>query len=152
MIPKTELRYSGIYNLLFDKSFSRKSFLKLKKDCAEFKELYRKYISKILKLIEKHHSKNWKYKFIPIYIVKNLRHSFSDPLTLRYRKNAKRLLVVLAHELLHNNMGKKKFKNRRELHLYMEPILNKIISEIPINLRRELNLFNGAIRKTYKIK
>jgi hypothetical protein len=43
-----------------------------------------------------------------------------------------------------------KWKSVKELHEYMEPILNKIVSELPINLERELRKFNNAIRKLYK--
>ena len=152
MKPQTEIRYSWIYNRHFNPNFSKKDLFKLKKDYIKFKKLYKKYINTIIKLIEKHHSKRWKHKFIPIYIVKNASHSFSDPLTLRYRKDEKYLLVVLAHELLHNNIVKKKFKNPKELHIYMEPLLNKVIFDMPIDLKDELNLFNKRIRKHYDIK
>jgi len=152
MIPRTVIRYSGIYNRIFNPKFSKKDFLKLKKDCKEFAKLYKKNIQKILKLIEKHHLKKWKYKFISIYIVKDSPSSFSDPLTLKFRKDPKYLLVVLAHELLHNNMGKKKFKDRKELHIYMEPILNKVISDIDIDLSKEIELFNKKIKTHYGIK
>ena len=143
MIPKTELRGSLIYNKFFDRDFSRKDYLKLMKDSGKFEKLYKKYIKKILQLIEKHHNKTWKRKFIPIYIVKNTPYSFSDPLTLRYRDNPKMMLVVLAHELLHNNsFGKRKFKNSYDLHKYMEPILNKVIRALPLELKKELDTLN----------
>jgi len=142
MIPKTVLRYSSIYNKQFDKNFSFKDLEKLKKDCKNFEKLYKQNIKEILELIEKYHNKKWKYKFIPIYIVKDNK-SFSDPLTLKYKENSKLMLVILAHELLHNNsFGKKKFKNPKDLHKYMEPILNKIISGLSIDLSEELKIFN----------
>lgn len=153
MIPKTVLRYSIIYNKLFDNSFTNKKFEKLKKDFRKFEKLYNKYILGILKLIEKHHSKKWRFKFIPIYLVNNkFPMSFSNPLTIKYRKSEKYLLIVLAHELLHNNLIGLRFKNPKECHVFMEPILNKIISELPINLSKELNLFNKRIHKMYNIK
>lgn len=143
MNPKTEIRYSRIYNRLFDKNFSKKDYFELIKDSEKFEGLYKRYTKKILQLIEKYHYKSWKGDFIPIYIVKDFPHSFSDPLTLKYNKKEKMMLVILAHELLHNNsFGKKKFKNSKDLHKYMEPILNKIISDLPINLSEELKIFN----------
>lgn len=152
MIPKTKIRFSWIYNIIFNSNFSKEEFFKLKKDCIKFEKFYCKHIKEILKLMEKHHSKDWKYKFIPIYIVKDSPSSFSDPLTLKYRKNEKYLLIVLAHELLHNNMGKKKFKSRKELHIYMELILDKIILGMSVNLKKELGLFNKKIKESYHIK
>ncbi len=143
MIPKTEIRYSMVYNRMFDKNFSLKDLIKLRGNCKKFGELFNKNIDKILKLTEKNHKKEWQYNFIPIYIVKEAPYCFSDPLTLKYYSNEKMMLVCLAHELLHNNFaGKWKFKDSEELHKYMEPLLNKIISELNINLKQELNQFN----------
>lgn len=143
MKPKTELRYSRVYNKLFNEKFSRDNFIKLKQDCEKFEMLYNKYIHQILRLIEKHHKKEWSHQFIPIYIVKDSPNCFSDPLTLKYYENEKMMLVLLAHELLHNNFaGKWKFENPEELHKYMEPILNKVILELDINLKKELEIMN----------
>lgn len=152
MIPKTELRYSRIYNSMYNPRFSEKDLDKLIKDNKKFERLYKKYIKRILKLIERHRSKRWKYSFIPIYIVRERVISFSDPLTLRYDKNEKFMLVTLAHELLHNNLDNQKFKDSKEMHIYMEPILNKIIRDLQINLEKELKEFNKIIRRFYKIK
>jgi len=153
MIPKTLIRYSRIYNKVFDTNFSKKDFLKLKKDCTKFEKLYLKYVKKILQLIEKHHNKTWKRNFILIYIVKKAPHSFSDPLTLRYFGNPKMMLVVLAHELLHNNsFGKRKFRGSFELHKYMEPILNKIIRDLPLDLDKELEILNEKTMELSKKK
>jgi hypothetical protein len=103
----------------------------------------KRYINKILKLIEKNHNKKWKRKFIPIYIVKNVPYSFSDPLTLKYFKDEKMMLVLLVHELFHNNsFGKKKFKNSEQVHKYMEPLVNKIVRELNLNLENELEIIN----------
>jgi hypothetical protein len=141
MKPKTEIRYSMPYNRMLA-GFTINDLIKLKEDSKSFVKLYKKYINKILKLIEKYHSKKWKSTFIPIYIVSDkVKSSFSDPLTITYRGHDNFSLVALAHELLHNNIIKK-FKNPRELHKYMEPILNKVILELPINLSKELDIFN----------
>jgi len=110
--------------------------------------LYKKHIKKILKLIEKYNDK-WKRRYIFIYLVDKAKSSFSDPLTIRYNRNEKFLLVVLAHELLHNNL-RRKWKSKIELHKYMEPILNKVITKLSINLEKELIKFNNSIRKMYK--
>ena len=144
VIPKTEIRYSYIYNKQFDSNFSYKDKNKLQRKCRKFGILYKKYIKQILKEIEKSQGK-WKRKYIPIYIVEKSKTSFSDPLTLKYQKNPKLMLVIMTHELLHNNLSKK-FKSTKELHKYMEPILNKIIKNLKINLNKELNEFNSSFR------
>jgi len=151
MILKTEIRYSWIYNKRFNKDFTKQDWLNLQKKCKKFEILYKKHIKQILKLIEKYHSKSWKYDFIPIYVVEGRLISFSDPLTLKYRENEKTMLLVLAHELLHNNIIKK-FKGPRELHMYMEPILNKIIRDLPLDLEENLKKLNERIRENYNIK
>ena len=64
------------------------------------------------------------------------------------RENEKTMLLVLAHELLHHNIIKK-FKGPRELHMYMEPILNKIIKDLPLDLKENLKKLNEKIREKY---
>ena len=128
---KTVIRYSWIYNKQFNLEFSREDLKKLKEKCKNFEKTYEKYIDTVLKLIEKY-TKEWKRKFIPIYIVKNHK-SFSDPLTLKYMDDEKLMFVVLVHELLHNNTNKK-FQDSKKLHIYMKPILRKIINELDKNL------------------
>jgi len=153
VIPKTELRYSWIYNKQFNPDFNIKDQKKLKRDCKKFENLYNKYLLRILNLIEKYHSKEWKYTFIPIYIISNKNPiNFSDPLTIRYKKNEKYMLIVLIHELLHNNsFGQRKFEDSRQLHIYMEPILNKIVKGLlPFDLSEELELFNQRTMGFYK--
>ena len=152
MLPETEIRYSFIYNVFLNQEFTREDLVTLKEKCRKFEALYNKYSKILLKSMEKHGFK-WKRAYIPIYIVKNARISFSDPLTLRFEDNQKMMLVVLSHELLHNNIFRnRKFKSRKELHMFMEPLLEKILSELPINLNKELSLFNQRIHKSYGIK
>jgi len=147
MIPKTEIRYSWVYNKQLNRDFTKQDFFDLREKCKKFEKLYNKYIKQILSLIEKHHSKEWTYDFIPIYIVER-KSSFSDPLTLRYFPNEKRMLLVLAHELLHNNITKK-FSNPKKLHIYMEPVLNKIVEDLTIDLKDELKELNERTNKRY---
>ncbi len=71
MIPKIEIRYSNIYNRIFNKNFSREDMIKLKENCKKFEELYKKYIKKILSLIEKYHMKQWKYNIAKTKILCN---------------------------------------------------------------------------------
>lgn len=149
MLPKTELRYSRIYNIVLNPAFKQKDVIKLKRKFSRFEILYKKYINKLLILIEKYNNK-WYRRYIPIYLVDKTKNSFSDPLTIKYNKNEKYLLVVLAHELLHNNLKNGKWKNTKDLHEYMEPILNKIIPELPIDLKREILRFNESIKKMYR--
>jgi len=43
----------------------------------------------------------------------------------------------------------KKFKNSEESHKYMESIVNKITRDLPINLKKELNLFNKKTKEPH---
>jgi hypothetical protein len=128
---KTVLRYSWIYNKQFNPEYTKEDLKKLKEKCWRFERLYEEKIEKILKLIEKE-TGEWERKFIPIYIIENHK-SFSDPLTLKYRNDEKLMIVVLIHELLHNNV-KKRFKDSKSLHHYMKPILRRIITKLDENL------------------
>ena len=127
-IPKTELVYSYPYNKLFDPSFTYKRLIALKQKCRTFEQLYKKHIKAILKLIAKY-SERWRQPYIPIYIVEKARKSFSHPLTLRYNKDARKMLLILIHELIHNNISKK-FNSSKELHAYIEPIFEKVLQEL----------------------
>ncbi len=147
MIPKTEIRYSWIYNKNFDKDFTKKDLINLKKKSKEFEQIYKKNIKILLREIKKQ-TGEWKREDIPIYIVEKAHYSFSDPLTLKYKENEKLMFIILAHELLHNNL-KKKFKNPKELHIYMEPILNKIIIKIDKSLKHYLEKFNILTRSRH---
>ncbi|MEM4703079.1 MAG: hypothetical protein QXP53_01180 [Candidatus Pacearchaeota archaeon] len=147
MIPKTELRYSLIYNIQFNQDFDKKDLSDLKNKCKNFEKLYTKYIKKLLQKIEKYSGK-WKREYIPIYIVESNQKSFSDPLTLKFHQDANLMFVTLAHELLHNNL-KIKWSTRKELHQFMEPLLNKIVIELNKNFESALDELNNIIYKVY---
>lgn len=139
MIPKIEIRFSFIYNKKFNPSFKLADFLKLKQESVSFVELVNKNIKKILYLIAKH-NEPWKREHIPIYIVSGNLKSFSDPLTLRYRGDHKLLLLILIHELIHNNFNKK-FKSSEALHKKIDEIYQKVINDL------NLEGFEQAIEK-----
>ena len=135
MVPKTELIYSFPYNRLFNKSFNYNNLKELKNKYSKFEQLYSKYIKKILSLIEEY-NEPWKKQFIAIYLTENT-VPISEPLTLRYEPNEKYLLVVLIHELIHNNITKK-FKDSKELHKFIDKIIIDICSQLDINLISEI--------------
>ncbi|HOW36892.1 MAG TPA: hypothetical protein PLK34_01440 [Candidatus Pacearchaeota archaeon] len=141
MIPKLFLDYSYPYNRLFNKilgkSFSDEDLIELKEKYAKFEKLYYKYAEKILELIEKY-NEPWQKKVIRIYPAgEMLPFSVSSPLTLKYDENERYLLVVLIHELIHNNFFEKKFPNRKELHQYIAKIMEKVCSELDLDLEEE---------------
>ena len=143
MIPKTEIVYSMCYNRVLSPGFNKNDYFELKKNCKNFEALYKKYIFRILDLMENGHSKIWKKKYIPIYIVKEVYSSFSDPLTIQFNKNEKIMLVALVHELFHNNSFEgKKFDNPSDAHEYMQPIVDKIVRDLGLDLENELHSFN----------
>lgn len=130
MNPKTEIRYSFIYNRTFNPEISLEEFKKLKKDSQPLVKLFLKYKEAILESIAKH-NEEWKRKYIPIYIVKAKIKSFSDPLTLKYRDNHELMFLVLIHELIHNNITKK-FKDSKSIHFYLDKIFNQVIKELKL--------------------
>ena len=135
MIPETELKISFIYGKRYDSKFHKDYIKDIKGKFANFIKLYKENISQILKLIEKN-NEPWKLKYIPIYLTLDIK-PFSDPLTIRYEKNEKYLLVVLIHELIHNNITKR-FEDRDELHKFIQDILLKVCKEINLNLNKEI--------------
>ena len=151
MIPETEIVYSMPYNRALSSGFNKHDYFELKKNCKNFEGLYKKYIIQILNSIEKEHYKNWKKKYIPIYIVKEALSSFSDPLTIEFNKNEKMMLIVLVHELFHNNsFDGKKFDSPHEAHEYMQPLVDKIVRSLGLNLEKELSVFNYATMRFAK--
>ncbi len=131
MIPKTEIRFSFIYNKSFNPSFSSQDFIKLKKDSYPFINLFKNYVQEILELIASN-NKPWEREYIPVYIVFGKINSFSDPLTLSYKEDHKLLLLILIHELIHNNLTKK-YKDTIELHKEIDRIYQKVL--ISLNLQ-----------------
>jgi len=146
MIPKTELVYSFPYNHLFNNNFTYLDLEKLNKMFSNFEKLYLKYIKQILILIERS-NETWKRKYIPIYLTEKTR-PISNPLTLRYEKNEKCLLIVLIHELIHNNLTRK-FMNREELHKYISEITKKVCSELDLELDEEVGELDKRILQSH---
>ena len=129
MKPKTEIRCSIIYETILkhgniNNAFSSEEYQRLEKKTEPFKKLYKKYINKIISLIEKNtKSKRWKYQFIPIYIVdidlekcyvkdkgkKITWKGFGDPVTIILGPE-KSMLHTLIHELIHLNIDLEKQK------------------------------------------
>ena len=128
MIPKIDLRFSFIYNKKFNSNFNLQDFTKLKNDSRPFIELFNKYIKNILHLIETY-NEPWKREYIPIYLVSGKIKSFSDPLTLRYREDYNLLLLILIHELIHNNLTKK-YKNPSDAHKVIHKVYKKVLEEL----------------------
>jgi len=136
MRPQTELIYSLPYIRLFNKNFSYEDLRLLRKKFEKFEQLYSKYIDRIIKLIEEH-SEPWKKEFIPTYLTEKTQ-PISDPLTLRYEENEKYLLAVLIHELIHNNISKK-FKDRNELHRFIQELTREVYSRLDLDLTKEIH-------------
>ncbi|MEM3405959.1 MAG: hypothetical protein QW117_03250 [Candidatus Pacearchaeota archaeon] len=142
MIPKTELIYSYPYNALFNKEFNHIKLEELKIKFSKFEDLYNKYIKKILIFIEKF-NEPWRKKYIPIYLTEKTK-PISSPLTLRYEENEKYILVVLIHELIHNNISKK-FIDRNALHTHISNITKRVCSELDLDLSKEVKELENRI-------
>lgn len=154
---KTVIRYSWVYNnFLNSGKYSYKEHEKFKKSNKKFEKLYKKNISKIISLIEKcTKNRKWGYRFIPIYIVKNKiikMRSFSDPLTLKAledngkKRDTKAMLIVLIHELIHNNLPHK--EQIRRGYSKNEEFVNEITKKVCNDLN--IDLKNGPIKALRK--
>ena len=142
MIPKVEIRYSLIYNKVLNLNLKNGEFNSLKEKSKDFEKLFHKHINQILKIIQEE-NEDWQREYISVYIVKANKKSFSDPLTLRYREDYKLMLLVLIHELIHNNF-KEKFRDFDELHKKIDSIFRRVIGKL------KLENFEEALEKYYK--
>lgn len=142
MLPKTELRISIIYRRRYDSKFSKNYLREVRGKFTNFIFLYKNHISKILEFIEKE-NEFWKIEYIPVYLTLNIK-PFSDPLTLRYNKNPKYILVVLIHELIHNNLTKN-FYDKGEMHKFIQNILRKVCEKLGEDFNKEIQ----ELGKTY---
>jgi hypothetical protein len=149
MLPKTELKYSWMYNSVYIKDFKKENINRLKDSCKSFEGIYKKHNKEILKLIEKHFQK-WKQEYIPIYLIEK-GPVFSDPITIRYEEEAKIMLIRVLHELIHNNIQKKKFKNDYLLHAYMDKKTKLILDELSIDLNSQFWVLEKMTEKFRKM-
>ena len=76
---------------------------------------------------------------------------FFNPLTIRYEKEPTEMLFRLIHELIHNNLMKKKFKNPYLLHKYMDKKTIRLLKELSIDLNKHLPILERMTNK-WKIK
>ncbi len=158
MKPKTEVRCSVIYEVILKhdnitRAFSDKEYKNLDKKAAPFKRLYKKYINKIIELIEKNtKSKKWTYDFIPIYIVdiplkdcyvkdgnkKITWKGSGDPITILVMHEYV-MLYTLIHELIHINLGIAK-QNKwgvEKTENYIHELSEKIYNELGLDSWRK---------------
>lgn len=144
MVPETEIRFSWVYNKKLNPEINPSEFVELKEKCGGFIDLYEKYIVRILKSIEKN-NEIWRRKFIPIYVVFAKTKSFSDPLTIKYRKDHKLMMLILIHELVHNNLVKK-YENPSMAHAEVDRVFEAVLVDL------ELGGFEEAINKMHNLR
>lgn len=147
MRPKIQLRYSWMYNRLFNPNFKKDNLAQLKNKCKGFEKIYAKNINKILEIIENNFFL-WKEEYIPVFIIDS-GSVFYDPITIRYDRNPKIMLIRLFHELIHLNIKNKKFKNEYYMHKWMDERMMPLLDKIPTNLADEVHVLN---RMTHKWK
>ena len=113
---------------MFNESLTPSEFIESKNEIQEFSNLYNKYTKKILQTIEDNNNP-WQREFISIYIVFGKIRSFSDPLTIKYRKDPKLMILILIHELIHNNI-RKRYKNPSLAHKKINMIFEKVLTDM----------------------
>ena len=159
---KTEIRYSMIHQTILDHGdignvLNAEGYKNLENKSRKFKELYEKYIDKIIELIEERiEGGGWRYEFMPIYVVdikledcyviskgkKSTWKGYSDPITILIR-HEKVMLFTLIHELVHNYLPLGK---HREMGL--EKVENYVHRDVAQKVWEELGL--GDWRKHIK--
>jgi hypothetical protein len=146
MIPEIEFIYSFIYDGAFMTvkykkwpEYSKAEIKKFKKDMNKYlkdlEKMWKKEGRQILQKIQTVSGFSWKEKKIKVYIVSEIPHSFSDPLTLnfKYRKDMKISRDVLTHELLH------------QIQIQNEKKINKYYDQIYKNYKKELRVTKSHI-------
>jgi hypothetical protein len=149
MLPKTELRYSWMYNSVYIQEFKKEDINRLKIKCKSFERLYNRHIVEILELIERHFQK-WEQENLIIYLIEK-GPVFGDPITIRYEEEPKIMLIRLLHELIHNNIHKKKFRNDYFLHAYMDKKTKLILEELSIDLHHQFWVLEKMTEKFRKM-
>lgn len=100
---KINFIFSEIYhNNLNRHSVAKENWSIVKKHAEDFIKIYTNKIEEIIREIPKITETNWpNKKEIDVYVVGWKGPSFSNPLTLRIRKDHSLTLATLTHELLH---------------------------------------------------
>lgn len=145
MKPKVELKYSWMYNSLFNQDFKKGDINNLKAKCKQFEILYKKNIVQILNIIKKIFGK-WREEYIPVFIIER-GSIFCDPITIRYEENPKIMLIRLFHELLHVKIKDKKFKNEYNMHKWMDEKMIPLLNKIPTDLTSEVHVLERMTNK-----
>lgn len=116
MLPKVQFKVSWVHNLMFDKNrylpkaertapkYQPSNGSALREKTAPFVKEFEKKSESILKTIQQKTGFNWKRDRITVYLSDTVPNSYEDPLTLKYTDKENVMLVVLIHELVHNNI------------------------------------------------
>lgn len=145
MVPIVELKYSWMYNSLFNPNFDKKDIANLKEKCKNFEKIYKKNIYQILRIIEKEFF-NWKERYIQIFIIEK-GSIFCDPITIRYEANPNEMLLRVFHELVHVNIKNKKFKDEYEMHKWMDKKMSPLLNKIPTDLTGQVHILERMTAK-----
>jgi len=154
MIPKTEIVYSWPYIYALNLNLSKEEILALYKKIRDFgekrfKPLFNKYIDAILDTIPKVTGYKWEKNYIPIYLMSMRGQSFSFPLTIKIREDRLLMLVILIHELVHNNFyprGKEKmaepdFASRRLLEdMAVDLVTREVVKKLEIKAYKQIKI------------
>ena len=111
----------------------------------EFVKEYEKEFIEILNLILRITNRHWNQLELKVYFVSWKGPSFSNPLTLRVRKDMLLMLVVLTHELIHNIMSEKEssIQLENEINDYVEDIF----TELKIDISDQMKIVRKSINK-----
>lgn len=153
---KVKIKYSYIYNRQWYPQLSKEEFDKIWDAVLtigkRFEKLSNEYIERIVDLIPKFSGYKWgefSEDYITVYLVKIDGSSFSDPLTLKIREDTRLMLVILTHELCHNNMAFR-FNNSLEMENVMNLVTIYVFRELDLDVSAQINTLIGFTKKRFK--
>jgi len=126
------MKIKFVYSNIYFRSLNRHKSVattwdKVKSLGNSFEKRYSSEIIKIPSLIEKVSSKKFNEKELECYLIDWAGPSFSNPLTLKVRKDPLLMLVILTHELIHHVTGGKITpKKHQKINDLTEEVIKKL--------------------------
>ncbi|MDO8508521.1 MAG: hypothetical protein Q7S27_02435 [Nanoarchaeota archaeon] len=146
------MKLNFVFSEIYNKNLNRfnpieDSWDKIKNRGEKFVEEYEQKCYEIINLIPKITKRSWNKLELNVYFVSWNGPNFSNPLTLRVRKDMLLMFVVLTHELIHNIMPEK--GPSQELENEINNYVEEIFKELKINISDQIKIVRESSNKSY---